>query len=64
MSLVKDEDITVVRGKHGYTATVNVFDLVVGDIIMLETGSRVPADCILVEGTDVRVDEKYYHPNG
>jgi magnesium-transporting ATPase (P-type) len=29
---------------------VDVFKLVVGDIILLETGSRVPADCVLIEG--------------
>ena len=26
-----------------------------GDIILLETGSRVPADCLLIEGNDLRV---------
>ncbi len=58
---VKDEEVTVLRGKFGLTQTINVFDLVVGDIILLETGKRVPADCVLVEGTDLAVDERYYH---
>lgn len=49
-SLIKDEDIPVIRGKYGATQSVNIYKLVVGDIILLETGSRVPADCILVEG--------------
>jgi P-type E1-E2 ATPase len=48
-SLVKDENIAVIRGKQGATQSVNIFDLVVGDIILLETGSRIPADCILIE---------------
>jgi Ca2+-transporting ATPase len=33
---------------------------VVGDIILLETGSRIPADCILIESQDFSVDETYY----
>lgn len=28
---------------------------------MLETGGKVPADCLLLEGTDLTVDESYYH---
>jgi Ca2+-transporting ATPase len=34
---------------------------VVGDIILLETGGRVPADSILIEGADLAVDETYYY---
>jgi magnesium-transporting ATPase (P-type) len=59
-SELKNEDIAVVRGKYGATQSVNVFSLVVGDVIILETGCRVPADCVLVEGQDVTVDETYY----
>lgn len=60
-SLVKDEDIAVIRGKHGATQSVNIYKLVVGDIILLETGSRVPADCLLLEGQDLSVDETMYN---
>jgi Ca2+ transporting ATPase len=59
-SSVKNENITVIRGKHGATQSINVYLLVVGDIILLETGARIPADCLLVEGADIRVDEKIY----
>jgi P-type E1-E2 ATPase len=31
--------------------------LVVGDIVRIEQGMRVPADCILLEGIDVETDE-------
>jgi magnesium-transporting ATPase (P-type) len=34
--------------------------VVVGDIILVETGMRIPADCILTEGMDVTVDEAPY----
>jgi Ca2+ transporting ATPase len=62
-SRIKDEDIAVIRGKYGATQSVNVFKLVVGDIVLLETGSRIPADCVLIEGQDLAVDEKFYSPN-
>jgi Ca2+-transporting ATPase len=39
------------------TKTISDKDVVVGDIIKLETGMRIPADCILIEGTDVACDE-------
>lgn len=59
-SSVKDEDIAVIRGKHGATQSINIYELVAGDVVLLETGSRIPADCLLVEGTDITVDEKIY----
>jgi magnesium-transporting ATPase (P-type) len=34
---------------------------VVGDIILVEAGNRIPADCILIEGNDITVDEAYYN---
>lgn len=34
----------------------------VGDIVILETGCRVPADCLLIEGQDITVDESFYDP--
>ena len=37
-----------------------MFDLVVGDVILVEAGMRIPADCMLVEGMDVTVDEAPY----
>lgn len=61
-SFIKDENIAVIRGKYGATQSVNVFDLVVGDVVLLETGSRIPADCVLIEGQDLSVDESFYRP--
>ena len=61
---VKDENVAVIRGKYGLTQSVNVYNLVVGDVIILETGMRVPADCVLIEGIDVAVDEKFYDVEG
>lgn len=45
------------RGREGLTQTLHNQELVVGDIIKIESGMRVPADCILIEGTDVSTDE-------
>lgn len=38
-----------------------VEELVVGDVVLIETGMRVPADCVLFQGRDVVVDEGIYH---
>lgn len=62
-SELKNEQIAVIRGKHGATQTVNIYDLQVGDVILLETGCRIPADSLLIEGVDVKVDESYYYPD-
>jgi len=37
--------------------SVSVWDLVVGDVILLEAGSRIPADCLVIESSDAQVDE-------
>lgn len=52
-----DEQVIVSRGKGGFTQKVDVYDLAVGDIIHLDAGSKVPADSVLIEGTDVLCNE-------
>jgi P-type E1-E2 ATPase len=54
---VNNDEVTVVRGKHHATQKVSVWDLVVGDIVLLETGQRVPADCVIIESSDLKIDE-------
>ena len=39
------------------TQTLEISELVVGDIIKIEQGMKIPADCILLEGIDVSCDE-------
>lgn len=34
--------------------------MVVGDIVLIESGMRVPADCLLLDGSDISVDEAPY----
>ena len=57
VSKSKEEYIAVYRGGEGMTQTILNNDLLVGDVIKIETGMRIPADSILIEGTDVAADE-------
>lgn len=53
-----NEDIVATfRGSHGNSITINSDDLVVGDIIKLEAGMRIPTDSILIDGLDIATDE-------
>lgn len=45
---IKNEEVNVIRGQYGLSQPIKVFDVVVGDIILIETGMRIPADCILI----------------
>ncbi|MDP8929995.1 MAG: heavy metal translocating P-type ATPase, partial [Actinomycetota bacterium] len=47
VTVVRDDELTV----------VNAAELVPGDVIRLEAGEGVPADCRILEGTGLEVDE-------
>lgn len=56
LNSVKDSiDIKVLR--DGKQAMVNTKDIQVGDIIILETGDKIPADCVYLRGDDVESNE-------
>ena len=57
VSKANDDFVPVFRGYEGMTTTISVFDLYVGDLIKIEAGMRIPADSILISGTDVATDE-------
>ena len=57
MAKASIEYCTVFRGSEGLTQTLAVSDLVVGDVIEISQGMRIPADCILLEGIDISCDE-------
>lgn len=57
-SLIRDQEVAIIRGKFGSTHTYSVWDLVVGDIILLGAGDRIPADCLVVESNGLEVEEK------
>lgn len=54
----KEETVPVIRGKFGATQSISIWNLVVGDIVMLSHGTRVPADCIVIQSSDLEVVEK------
>ena len=58
--LIKEESIPVIRGKLGATQTISVWNVVVGDVILLTTGSQAPADCIIIDSNDLKIDEPQY----
>jgi len=47
----------VLRGKAGSTQTISCWDLVVGDVVLLAPGDKLPADCILIDSANLRVKE-------
>jgi len=54
---IKEETVPVIRGKLGATQSISVWDVVVGDVVLLETGASVPADCLIIEAQDLQIDE-------
>jgi len=60
---IMKEQATVLRGQYGTSQTVYVSELVVGDVVLLQAGDRVPADCLLIQEMDMTVDEKMYYPD-
>lgn len=39
------------------TQTISIYDLVVGDVIKIQAGDIVPADCVIISEQDLVVDE-------
>lgn len=52
------------RGSFGSVETISVRDLVVGDVIDVQQGDRIPADCVLTEEMNITVDESIYGTEG
>ena len=44
------------------TTPIKVSELVVGDLIQINQGDRVVADCVLVEEMSITVDQTMYDP--
>ncbi|KAL2150881.1 hypothetical protein VTH82DRAFT_7444 [Thermothelomyces myriococcoides] len=53
----KKQDRLVKAVRSGKTVEISVFDILAGDVLLLEPGDMVPVDGILIEGFDVRCDE-------
>ena len=61
---INNEEVIVYRGAYGTVSSISVKDLVVGDIIDIKQGDRIPADCIMIEEMNVTVDESIYGTEG
>jgi magnesium-transporting ATPase (P-type) len=57
---IRNEEISVIRGQYGLSQTCKVTEIVVGDIIIIESGMRIPADCVILDGMDITCDESMY----
>ena len=57
---VNNTTVTVFRGQYGTESEIFVKDLVVGDVISVQQGDIVPADCILIEEMNIFIDETKY----
>jgi P-type E1-E2 ATPase len=49
----------VYRGKAGCTQTLDISNLLVGDIVILKAGDRVPADCVIIDSS-TKVKTKHF----
>ena len=53
----KKEDREVKAIRSGKSVMISVFDVMVGDVLHLESGDSIPADGILISGHGIRCDE-------
>jgi magnesium-transporting ATPase (P-type) len=60
MDEINNQKVIVTRGARGNSTSIAIRDLVVGDIVDIKQGDRVPADCILVEEMGIKVDQSDY----
>jgi Ca2+ transporting ATPase len=52
-----EESVRALRG--GREVQLSTFDVLVGDLLLVETGDILCADGVLVDGTDIKVDESH-----
>lgn len=60
--LLKKEKISAIRGKAFQTRSISVWKLVVGDVVLLETGSRVPADVAIISENGLMIQDPLAPP--
>lgn len=53
----KNDDVIVKTLRNGQPDQVSVSDITVGDVVILETGDKVPADAVLIRGQDLKCNE-------
>ena len=60
MDEINNQKVIVQRGTRGNCTAIPIRELVVGDIVNLNQGDRVPADCILIDEMMMKVDQSIY----
>lgn len=60
---INNQKVTVYRGAFGTAISVPIRELVAGDIVQINQGDRVPADCIILDEINLEVDESMYGKN-
>lgn len=53
----KKSDRNVRVRRSGKTQEMSIFDILVGDVVLLEAGDMIPVDGILIEGYNIKCDE-------
>lgn len=51
------DDISISVVREGKTCELNIKELVVGDIVLLNAGDRIPTDGLFIDGSDVSCNE-------
>ena len=54
----RNESLPTIRGKVGCMQSVSIWDLVVGDVIQLTEGDKIPVDCIAITSNNLKVDQR------
>ena len=55
MAVREERDVVVIRDSKD--TSISVHSLLVGDILKINAGEQIPADCILLSGNKISVDE-------
>lgn len=46
--------------RRGDVQVISTYDLLVGDVVCLESGDMIPADCVYIVGDGVKVDGTHF----
>jgi magnesium-transporting ATPase (P-type) len=56
-AVADDRKILAFRNKSDQPVEISVYDIMVGDLLNLRTGDKIPADCYFLSGSDVKCSE-------
>jgi Ca2+ transporting ATPase len=56
-AVADDRKILAFRNKSDQPVEISVYDIMVGDLLYLRTGDKIPADCYFLSGSDLKCSE-------